>query len=111
MAYDEGLAERLQQLLRGLSGLTEKRMFGGLALMKEGHMFVGIVDERLMARIGADEVERALQDPHVGPMDFTGKPAKDYVFVQPEGVASDDDLRRWVELATAFVATLPPKDA
>ena len=110
MAYDEGLAERLRQAVDGWSGVAEKRMFGGLALMREGHMFVGIVDERLMARIGAADVERVLDEPHVGPMDFTGKPMKDYVFVLPEGTASDEDLRRWVELAEAFVATLPPKN-
>lgn len=109
MAYDEGLADRLRQVTDGMEHVEEKRMFGGLALMNDGHMFVGIVDERLMARIGADEVGRVLEEPHVGPMDFTGKPMKDYVFVSPEGTADDEDLRRWVDLATTFVATLPPK--
>ena len=111
MAYDEGLAERLRQATQGVQGVTEKKMFGGLAMMKDGHMFVGIVDERLMARIGADEVTRALEERHVAPMDFNGRPLKDYVFVQAEGTTSDQALRRWVEKASAFVATLPPKDA
>jgi TfoX/Sxy family transcriptional regulator of competence genes len=109
MAYDEGLAERLRQVTEGMPDVTEKRMFGGLAMMREGHMFVGIVDERLMARIGADAAETALVEPHVAPMDFTGRPMKDYVFVHPDGTASDADLHRWVDSAAAFVASLPPK--
>ena len=109
MAYDEGLAERLRQATNGMPGVTEKQMFGGLAMMKDGHMFVGIVDERLMVRIGRDEAESALTEPHVVPMDFSGRPMKDYVFVQPEGAASDEELRRWVGLAEAFVDALPPK--
>ena len=111
MAYDEGLAERLRQATHGMPGVTEKHMFGGLAMMKDGHMFVGIVDERLMARIGADEVEAALEEPHVAPMDFNGRPMKAYVFVHSEGTSSDKELQHWVEKAAAFVATLPPKDA
>lgn len=109
MAYDEGLAERLRQAVNDISGITEKRMFGGLAIMWNGHMLVGVLGERLMARIGADAANRQMQEPHVGPMDFTGRPMKDYVFVQPEGTASDEDLQRWIELAVRFVETLPPK--
>lgn len=111
MAYDEGLAERLRQVVQDDTDVAEKRMFGGLAIMWNGHMLVGILGERLMARIGADAAQEALQEPHVGPMDFTGRPMKDYVFVHPEGTASDEDLRRWVNLARAFVGTLPAKNA
>jgi len=55
MACDEGVAERLSELFLGRPGLTEKKMFGGLAFMYRGHKRVGIVGESLMARIGATE--------------------------------------------------------
>lgn len=111
MAFDEGLAERLRQMVEGMPGITEKRMFGGWALMRHGHMFVGIVDERLMARIGPDAAARALERPAVAAMDFTGKPMKGYVFVHPNGTEADEDLRHWVDLALGFVDALPPKNA
>ena len=109
MAYDEGLAERLREVLAGEPGITEKKMFGGLALMTRGYMFVGIVGDALMARVGPDFYEAALARPHVRPMDFTGKPMAGYVFVDPPGLESDAELAGWVEQGRAFVRTLPAK--
>jgi hypothetical protein len=109
MAFDEGLAERLREALAERRGITEKKMFGGLAFMSRGHMFVGVIGERLMARVGPAEHAAALARPHVREMDFTGKPMKGYVFVEPEGFEEDADLERWVELGLAFVSTLKPK--
>jgi TfoX/Sxy family transcriptional regulator of competence genes len=108
VAYDEKLADRVRHLLAGDPGLTERKMFGGLAFMLEGHMCCGIVGDELMLRLGVDGAEAALARQHVRPMDFTGKPMAGMVYVAPEGLRGRA-LRRWVESASAFVRTLPPK--
>ncbi|WP_369959963.1 TfoX/Sxy family protein [Pseudomonas benzenivorans] len=92
MAYDEGLAERLREALQGQADITERKMFGGMAFMVRGHMCVGILGDVLMARVGPGAYEQALALPHVRPMDFTGRPMRGYVFVDPPGIAEDADL-------------------
>ena len=109
MAFDEGLAERIRDIISSDRNTTEKRMFGGLAFMSGGYMFVGISGEVLMARVGPENYENALSLPHVRVMDFTGRPMKGYVFVDPPGFDSDSDLSRWVDLCHHFVKSLPPK--
>jgi TfoX/Sxy family transcriptional regulator of competence genes len=107
MAYDEGLAERLRECLRGLPNVQEKRMFGGLCLLVGGHMTCGIVGETLMARIGPQAYPECLNLPHAREMDFTGKPLKGMVYVDPAGIEDDEILARWVDRCLAFVRTLP----
>ena len=109
MAYDEGLAERLREILEPRGRIVEKKMFGGIADLARGYMFVGIAGESLMVRVGPEHHEAALSQPHVRPMDFTGKPMKGYVFVDPPGLESDDALSAWVEAGLRFVQALPPK--
>ena len=109
MAYDEGVAERLRDVYESLGGADEKRMFGGIAFMVEGHMSCGVVNDTLMVRVGPDQYESALARPHASEMDFTGRPMKGFVYVAPEGFEDDEDLASWVEASLAFVHTLPPK--
>ncbi|HEX2045716.1 MAG TPA: TfoX/Sxy family protein [Gaiellaceae bacterium] len=109
MAYDEGLAERIRSATADRGGVTEKKMFGGLAFLLDGHMFCGIVGDELMVRVGEDRAASVLQEAHTRPMDFTGRPLKGYVYVTPEGTATDPDLRAWVDAGAEFAATLPPK--
>lgn len=109
MSYDEGLAERLREALQSQRGIAEKKMFGGLAFMSRGYMFLGILGDVLMARVGPECYEKALSRPHVRVMDFTGKPMKGYVFVDPPGFESDSDLSDWVQRCHRFVQSLPPK--
>ena len=109
MAYDEGLADRVRDALHAQRGITEKEMFGGIAFMQRGYMFVGIAGDALMARVGPQGYEEALARPHVRVMDFTGKPMKGYVFVDPPGIDDDADLAEWVERCRRFVLSLPPK--
>ena len=111
MAYDEGLAERIRKVLAPHRKISERKMFGGLAFMSDGHMFVGITGETLMARIGAEYYEQALLRRHVRKMDFTGRPMKGYVFVDPPGFGSDADLAAWIDRCLRFVQTLPRKPA
>jgi TfoX/Sxy family transcriptional regulator of competence genes len=108
MAYDERLADRVRDVLDTEDGVTERKMFGGLAFMVRGHMACGIVGDDLMLRLGAEPAQRALERPHVRPMDFTGKPMKGMVYVAPGGLEGAA-LRRWVKRALEFVGTLPPK--
>jgi TfoX/Sxy family transcriptional regulator of competence genes len=108
VAYDERLAERVRKILAGDPALSERKMFGGLAFMLDGNMCCGIAGDRLMLRLGADLAERALERPHVHPMDFTGRPMTGMVYVAPEGVGGRA-LRTWVEKAAGFARTLPPK--
>jgi TfoX N-terminal domain len=109
MPFDDGLAERIRDIVKSHHNTTEKRMFGGLAFLSRGYMFVGISSEALMARVGPVEYEKALSQAHVREMDFTGKPMKGYVFVDPLGYANDADLTRWVDMCHRFVSSLPPK--
>jgi hypothetical protein len=109
MAYDEGLAERLREVFAHRRGVVEKPMFGGLCFMVNGYMVVGIVDDTLMARVGPEGYSAALRLPHVREMDFTGKPMKGYVYVDPPGFDAQADLEGWVERCVRFVSTLPKR--
>ena len=109
MPYDEPLAERIQALIGKRRGVTEKRMFGGLAFMLDGNMCCGVMKDRIMLRLGPEGVKAALEQAHTEPMDFTGKPMKSMVYVRPEGYEADADLERWVETAVRFAKTLPAK--
>lgn len=108
MAIDEGLAQRIREAL-GTARVTERKMFGGLAFMSRGHMFVGIARGLLMVRIGPAAYEEALRKPHVREMDFTGRPMRGYVYVDPPGFERDEELASWVKAGLAFVKTLPAK--
>ena len=94
MSYDETLAERIRKALEHRRDVTEKKMFGGLAFLLEGSMFCGIVKDELMVRVGTARYEEALTEPHVRPMDFTGRPARGYVFVAPPGLGATVTSRR-----------------
>jgi TfoX/Sxy family transcriptional regulator of competence genes len=109
MAYDEGVAQRIREYLGARDDVVEKKMFGGLAFMVAGNMCCGVIDDRLMIRVGPDEYEQARAQPHVHEMDFTGKPLRGFVYVEPDGFANDGDLFAWIERCLSFVSNLPPK--
>jgi TfoX/Sxy family transcriptional regulator of competence genes len=108
MPYDEKLADRIRALVTDNPAVTERKMFGGIAFMFRGNMFVGIVREDLMARVGPDAYDEALALPHAKPMDFTGRPMKGMLYVSPPGIAGKG-LQAWVDRTLAFVEKLPPK--
>lgn len=84
-------------------------MFGGIAFMLAGNMAVGVIGEDLMVRLDPGDAEKALREPHTRPMDFTGTPAKNMVYVDAEGTASEEGLSAWVEAGAEYAASLPPK--
>lgn len=103
MAYDENLADRIRHILQEKEAdFYEKKMFGGLVFMVDDKMCVGIVKEELMARIGTDGYEEALQRKGAKAMTFTGRSMKGYVFVEEHGMESDTDLAYWIQLTLDF---------
>ena len=110
MAYDEGLAQRIRDLLHDHQNVEEKKMFGGLCFMISGHMAFGIIKNELMARVGPEQYEISLSKAHAKEMDFTGKASKGMVYVASEGLTKDQDLKSWMETCLTFISSLPPKN-
>jgi hypothetical protein len=108
MAFDEKLAARVRIAL-GAERASEKKMMGGLCFMVRGHMCAGIATNLLMVRVGAEAYERTLKLKHAAPMDLTGKPVRGFVFVRPEGSATQRAVDAWVKRGLNFVAVLPKK--
>jgi TfoX/Sxy family transcriptional regulator of competence genes len=109
MPFDESLARRIRRALNSQPALEEKRMFGGLAFLVNGHMCCGVAGQDLMVRVGPDIYERAVKRPNARPMDFTGRPLRGFVYLAPEGCRTAAQLKGWVQLGLDFVLSLPPK--
>ncbi|MGB5082317.1 MAG: TfoX/Sxy family protein [Burkholderiales bacterium] len=107
MAYDEKLAKRVRSALAGRMGITEKKMFGGLAFLLGGRMCCGVQDDKLMVRVGPERYAEALFRPHVRPMDFTGKPLSGFVYVESSGVKTGTALAKWLREAAEYAVALP----
>ena len=109
MAFDENLAARIRTALGRKKGAEEKKMFGGLGFLLNGNMLVGVWKDSLIVRLGPDEHEAALLEPHVGEFDITGRAMKGWVMVAAEGVADKGAVKEWVKRAVKFVGKLPAK--
>jgi hypothetical protein len=109
MAYDEGLAQTFRDALADRSGVSERKMFGGLCFMLNGNMLCGTYRDGGMYRVGKGNEAAALALPHVRPMTMTGRPMPGLVDV--DRIAIDDDALRGqlMRLALDFVEALPPK--
>ena len=110
MAFDDKLSERVRKALAGRPGLTEKRMFGGLAYLLGGNMCCGVHGNELIVRVGPGRFTEALAQPGARPMDITGRPMSGWVLVRPAAFTTEKDLRRWVDQGATFALSLPPKD-
>jgi TfoX/Sxy family transcriptional regulator of competence genes len=108
MAYGDALAERLRDRLRDSAGVSERRMFGGLAFLTHGNMTVGVHGDDLIARIDPDHTDAALGRPGVRAFDITGRPMRGWIMVAGEAL-DDEALDHWLAEAAGYVATLPPK--
>ncbi len=111
MAADPGLVQRIQEILASRSGVSERKMFGGIAFMLHGNMLIGVNGTSLMARVGPSYYEQALATENVREMDFTGRPMKGFVYVDENGLEEDHQLEHWIQACANFVSTLPPKPA
>jgi hypothetical protein len=109
MAYDQGLAQRVRELLEEIPGYQEKKMFGGICFLLHGNMACGIIKDDLIVRVGPAAYSEALRQPAARPFDLTGRAMSGWVMVGPEGCESDYDLNIWVEKGATFARTLPAK--
>jgi TfoX/Sxy family transcriptional regulator of competence genes len=110
MPVDQDFANRLREELAGVDGITEKRMFGGLAFLLNGNMAVGIMSTGdLMVRVGPEGTDEALAKPHTRLFEMRGRSMTGWVIVALEGVKTKRQLGPWVRRGTAFAASLPAK--
>ena len=109
MPYDERLAAGVRDVLAVRDDVSERRMFGGLTFMVGGHMCRRALGKRLVFRLGEEGASGALSEPFTYPMDFTGRPAKGFVYVDGEGVRTRRALQKWISRAVRFTTTLPPR--
>jgi hypothetical protein len=110
MAFSEELAERIRRGLARKKGVEEKKLFGCIAFLLNGNVVVGVWKDSLIVRLGPEDGDEALLEPHVKVFDITGRAMKGWVVVAPEGVGSDDQLRGWIQRAVKFVGKLPAKE-
>src|SRR5215472_543378 len=108
MTGDEDLAERVRAALAGTAGVGEVRMFGGLCFTLNGNMVAGASKRGLLVRVGKDRHGEALARPGAKPMEMKGQPVEGYIYVDPPPHDAPA-LRDWLDLAVAFVKTLPPR--
>jgi hypothetical protein len=109
MSFNEALAKRIRQRLARKKGIEEKKMFGGLGFLLNGNLLVAVWKDSLIVRLGPEEGDEALRESHVRDFDFTGRPMKGWVLVEPAGVENNEQLSAWIERAVRFVGTLPGK--
>ncbi len=99
MDYNEDLTRRIRTALKIFPEIfEEKKMFGGLAFLYKGKMTVGPIKARLMVRVRDTKMASELAKPFVAPMDFTGRPMKEFIYVLPEGYQSEEQLHYWITL-------------
>jgi len=109
VAFSESLAGRIRDALARKKNIEERKMFGCICFMLNGNALAGVWKNALIARLGPDKGEVALREPHVRQFDITGRPMRNWVVVEPEGVEDDEQLKDWIERATTFVNSLPKK--
>ena len=110
MAYDVELADRIRAVVQAEPGLTERRMFGGLAFLIQGNMAVSASSQGgLLLRVDPAETESLISEPHVRRFEMRGRKMDGWLRVDAEAVEADDDLRGWVRHGVTYARSLPPK--
>jgi TfoX/Sxy family transcriptional regulator of competence genes len=110
VAYDEDLANRIRELLADQSGVTEKKMFGGLAFLIGGNMAVSASGQGgLLLRVDPDETGALLAKPHAQPFEMRGRAMQGWLRVDAEGVKTKRQLEPWVKRGVAYARSLPRK--
>ncbi len=109
MSYDEGLAQRIRKLVADRSGLTEKKMFGGVSFLIQGNMACGVLKDEMIVRIDPEQHDAAVAKPHVRTFDYAGHPMQGWIFVGPAACASEVGLKEWVDTGIRYALSLSPK--
>ena len=109
MAFDEKLAERIRKRLGKRSGLTEKKMFGGIGFLLNGNMCCGVHGDEMIVRLDPEQTDKALSKKNTRRFDLTGRPMKGWILVTQKGLATDASLGKWIGVATEYASSLPSK--
>jgi len=109
VAYNTAMADDIRMRLGSRSDVTERKMFGGIAFMVDGHMAVGVSGDELMVRVGKDAHDETVALPAVRPFAKSGRGMTGWVLVAPDDLADDVDFEAWIDRGVAFAAALPPK--
>ncbi|MFL5959890.1 MAG: TfoX/Sxy family protein [Gaiellaceae bacterium] len=110
MAYDEELAGRIRALIGNRAGLTEQKMFGGLAFLIGGNMAVAASGQGgILVRVDPEKSDELVSTTPANPMEMRGREMSGWLRIDAADVASDDELAAWVERGTSYASTLPPK--
>lgn len=100
MPYNEALAERVRRALAGTKGLTEKKMFGGIAFLVDGALCVGVDKDDLIVRCAKDETDALLAKKGVREFDLSGgRPMKGWLLVGPQATGTAAGFRTWLDFA------------
>lgn len=111
MPYDEALAQRVRVALAGMTGLTEKKMFGGIAFMVDGAMCIGVDKDDLIVRCAKEDTDALLAKPGVRPFDLSGgRPMKGWLLVGRDATSTARGFESWIAFAREQLAK-PPKRA
>jgi len=102
MAFSEKLADLIREKLASLEDVEEKKMMGGLTFMVNGKMCLGILKDEIMVRLHPGEFEQAVELPGCREMDFTGRPMRGFVMIDPDGLVSAYPLDYWVHKALEY---------
>ena len=110
MAYDQDLADRIRELVGGEAGLTEQKMFGGLAFLIGGNMAVAASGQGgVLVRVDPAQSEQLVATTKARPMEMRGREMQGWLRVAPEDVGTRRQLARWVTLGTTYARSLPVK--
>ncbi len=110
MAYDEELANRLRETVQGAQGLTEKRMFGGLAFLINGNMAVSASSKGgLLLRVDPAETDALITEPHAERFRMRGREMDGWLRIDAQAIDTDDEFERWVSRGVTYAQSLPPK--
>jgi TfoX/Sxy family transcriptional regulator of competence genes len=109
MAYNERLATRVRRILARHKALAEIKMFGGLCWTIRGNMACGVLKDDLVIRVNPDSALKYLREPHARPMDFTGRPMKNFLYVSMDACKTPSGLKKWVGRSVEYALSLKPK--
>lgn len=110
MAYNEELADRVREHVEHEKGLTEKKMFGGIAFLINGRMAVGASSKGgLMLRVNPADTEELLRDPKAQPFEMRGREMNGWLRIDADSQSSDEELASWVRRGVDYARSLPPK--
>jgi TfoX N-terminal domain len=111
VAYDEELAERIRKLVGNEPGLSEQKMFGGLAFLIGGNMAIAASGQGgILVRADPEESDAIVAATTARPMEMRGREMRGWLRVDAGDVSSDADLARWVDVGSTYARSLPPKN-